>query len=66
MAQEKQQFAGGASYHPDGIYPEMLESEKMMKPEDFTGTPWKNYQGGVAPNSADFPVLVEKIKEMDL
>lgn len=59
-------LAGGVSYHPDGLYPEMLEFEKVMKPENFDGTPWKNYYDSVAPNPADFPALVEKIKKLDI
>ncbi len=32
-------FAGGASYNPDGFYPELLEGMKKMKPEDLAGSP---------------------------
>ncbi|MGZ7109721.1 MAG: alpha/beta fold hydrolase [Methanobacterium sp.] len=53
-------FAGGASYHPDSFYSEVLE--KMMKP----GKLWKEYYDSIAPNPSDFPMLVEKIKEMIL
>jgi pimeloyl-ACP methyl ester carboxylesterase len=53
-------FSGGPSYHPDGFYPEVLESEKMMKP----GKPWREYYESIAPKPSDFPVIVEKIKEM--
>jgi pimeloyl-ACP methyl ester carboxylesterase len=59
-------FAGGASYRPDGLYHEVLEFEKTMKPDNFAGTPWKNYYDSVAPNPANFPVLVEKIKELNI
>jgi len=53
-------FSGGPSYHPDGFYPEFLESEKMMKP----GKTWKDYYDNIAPNPSDLPVMIEKIKQM--
>jgi pimeloyl-ACP methyl ester carboxylesterase len=59
-------YAGGASYNPDGFYPEMLEGEKKMTPETFTGTPWLKTYLRIAPNKADWPKLVEKIKVLDL
>jgi pimeloyl-ACP methyl ester carboxylesterase len=59
-------YAGGASYDPDGFYPELLEGEKKMTPDAFVGTPWlKTYQR-IAPNKGDWPKLVEKIKVLDL
>lgn len=59
-------YVGGASYDPDGFYPELLEGEKKMTPDAFAGTPWlKTYQR-IAPNKGDWPKLVEKIKALDL
>src|ERR1700680_1125303 len=59
-------YAGGASYDPDGFYPELLEGEKKMTPDAFIGTPLlKTYQR-IAPNKGDWPKLVEKIKVLDL
>jgi len=59
-------FAGGASYDPDGFYPELLEGEKKMTPDAFVGTPWLKAYMRIAPNKADWPKLVEKIKTLDL
>ena len=59
-------FAGGASYDPDGFYPELLEGEKKMTPDAFAGTPWLRTYMRIAPNKGDWPKLVEKIKELDL
>jgi pimeloyl-ACP methyl ester carboxylesterase len=59
-------FAGGASYNPDGFYPELLEGEKKMKPADFAGTPWLKAYTRVAPHRGDWPRLVNKIKDLDV
>jgi pimeloyl-ACP methyl ester carboxylesterase len=59
-------YAGGASYDPDGFYPELLEGEKKMTPDAFAGTPWLKTYLRIAPNKGDWPKLVEKIKVLDL
>ena len=59
-------YAGGASYDPDGYYSEVLEGEKKMTPDAFVGTPWLKAYMRIAPNKADWPKLVEKIKTLDL
>jgi pimeloyl-ACP methyl ester carboxylesterase len=59
-------FFGGASYAPEGSYPEALEFEKVMKPEDLRDTPWKRSYDEVAPNPENFPALVDKIRTLDL
>lgn len=59
-------FAGGAAYNPDGFYPELLEGEKKMKPEDFAGTPWLKAYTRIAPHRGDWPKLVNKIKDLDV
>jgi pimeloyl-ACP methyl ester carboxylesterase len=59
-------YAGGASYDPDGYYSEVLDGEKKMTPDAFVGTPWLKAYTRIAPNKADWPRLVEKIKTLDL
>lgn len=59
-------FAGGASFGPDGFYPELLEGEKKMTPEALAGTPWLKAYMRIAPNRGDWPKLVEKIKDLDV
>jgi pimeloyl-ACP methyl ester carboxylesterase len=59
-------WAGGAAYSPEGFYPELMEGEKKMKPEDFAGTPWLRAYKRIAPNRGDWPKLVAKIKDLDL
>ncbi|HEY3115083.1 MAG TPA: alpha/beta hydrolase [Gemmatimonadaceae bacterium] len=59
-------FAGGASYNVAGFYPELMEGEKKMKPEDFAGTPWLKAYVRIAPHPGDWPKLVTKIKDLDV
>ncbi|HEX9220478.1 MAG TPA: alpha/beta hydrolase [Gemmatimonadaceae bacterium] len=59
-------FAGGASYNVAGFYPELMEGEKKMKPEDFAGTPWLKAYTRIAPHPGDWPKLVTKIKDLDV
>ena len=59
-------FAGGAAYNVAGFYPELMEGEKKMKPEDFAGTPWLKAYLRIAPHPGDWPKLVTKIKELDV
>ena len=44
-------YAGGASYDPDGYYPELLDGEKKMTPDAFVGTPWLKTYMRIASNN---------------
>jgi pimeloyl-ACP methyl ester carboxylesterase len=59
-------FAGGASYRPNGLYPELLEAEKTMKPEDLADTPFHEAYRKTAPDPEQWPTLVAKVTELDL
>lgn len=59
-------FAGGAVHGPEGFYPEVLEGEEKMRPEDFAGTPWLEAYRRIAPNPRNWPRLVDKIRALDL
>ena len=55
-----------AHYRLDSIYPEVLAGIAEVTPEIMMGTPWyEEYYAPVAPRPEDFPVLVEKLKELD-
>jgi pimeloyl-ACP methyl ester carboxylesterase len=54
------------AYNNDGLYPEVLQGEETMKPEGLAGTPWQEEYSRIAPHPEDWPVLVEKVKRMDL
>jgi pimeloyl-ACP methyl ester carboxylesterase len=58
--------AGGASFNRDGLYPELLETEEKMKPEDFAGSPFQEAYAKTAPNPEYWPALIAKIKDLDL
>ncbi len=54
------------AYRADGLYPELLEGEKKMKPGDLNGTPWQAEYARIAPNPEGWPALVEKVVRLDL
>jgi pimeloyl-ACP methyl ester carboxylesterase len=55
-----------AHYRLDNIYPEVLAGIAEVTPQIMMGTPWyEKYYAPVAPRPEDFPVLVEKLKELD-
>jgi pimeloyl-ACP methyl ester carboxylesterase len=55
-----------ASYTSDGTQPELHEMTPGITPEMFAGSPIEAAYKEVAPNPEDFPVLVEKLKELDM
>ena len=57
-------FAGGTSYRPDGLYPEML-AEQEPAADDLTGSVWHKAYLRVAPDPSRWPVLVAKNRELD-
>jgi pimeloyl-ACP methyl ester carboxylesterase len=57
-------FAGGTSYGPDGLYPEML-AEPEPAADGLTGSVWHQAYLRVAPDPSRWPVLVAKNRELD-
>ena len=55
-----------ASYTSDGMQPELHEMVPSITPEMFAGSPMESAYRELAPNPEDFPVLVEKLKELDM
>ncbi|HET9927455.1 MAG TPA: alpha/beta hydrolase [Rubrobacter sp.] len=55
-----------ASYTSDGMQPELHEMIPSLTPEMFAGSPIEAAYREVAPKPEDFPVLVEKLKELDM
>jgi len=53
------------AYNRDGAYPEMFEGEENLKPDDLAGTPFAEEYSRKAPNPEDWPVLIEKVKQLD-
>ncbi|HYQ85218.1 MAG TPA: alpha/beta hydrolase [Rubrobacter sp.] len=55
-----------ASYTSDGMQPELHEMIPSLTPEMFAVSPIEAAYREVAPKPEDFPVLVEKLKELDM
>jgi pimeloyl-ACP methyl ester carboxylesterase len=55
-----------ASYTSDGMQPELHEMIPTITPEMFAGSPMEAAYQELAPNPADFPTLVEKMKRLDV
>ena len=56
---------GGSMYRAEGFHPELMKMEATMTADMMKDTPWKASYDSVAPNRADFPRLVDKIKLLD-
>ena len=54
-----------ATYNTEGWYPDMLELVPSITPELFAGSPIEADYMELAPNPEDFPVLVEKLVQLD-
>ncbi|MDQ1275566.1 MAG: Alpha/beta hydrolase [Euryarchaeota archaeon] len=52
------------SYNNDGLYPEVLEGEEKLKPEDLDGTEWQKAYARIAPNPEQWHTLIEKEKQL--
>ena len=55
----------GTSYTSDGVYPEVLAMIQTITPELIAGTPFEEAYFRNAPNPEDWPVLIEKLKDLD-
>ncbi|MEK7152466.1 MAG: alpha/beta hydrolase [Patescibacteria group bacterium] len=50
----------------DGYYPEILQGEMNMKPEDLAGSPFQKAYAKTAPDPENWPALIDKVKDLDL
>jgi pimeloyl-ACP methyl ester carboxylesterase len=55
-----------ASYRSDGTYPELWDMIETITPEAFAGSPREAEYRRLAPDPGAFPVLVEKLKALQL
>lgn len=53
------------AFRLDGWFPEILESIATITPEVFAGSPFETEYMRLAPNTEDWPVLIEKLKAVD-
>ncbi|MGQ0576984.1 MAG: alpha/beta fold hydrolase [Pseudonocardia sp.] len=54
------------SFRHDGMQPELLEMIPTLTPEMFAGSPIETTYAEIAPDPSRFPVLVEKLKALDM
>jgi pimeloyl-ACP methyl ester carboxylesterase len=54
-----------AGYRSDAMQPELLDMIPTITPEMFAGTPFEAAYRAVAPDPDRFPVLVDKLKQLD-
>ena len=57
--------AVSANYRSDGYYPELLELIQTITPEVFAGSPLEASYLRNAPNPDNWPVLIDKLKQLD-
>jgi pimeloyl-ACP methyl ester carboxylesterase len=53
------------TFSKSGFHPGALEGLAQLRPEHLEGSPWQQEYSRVAPNQDDWPVLLEKIKDMN-
>ena len=51
-------------YSNEGLYPEILEGEEKMKPEDLDGSEWQRAYTKVAPNPENWHALIAKEQQL--
>lgn len=52
------------AYNNNGLYPEVLEGEEKLKPEDLDGTEWQKAYARIAPDPEHWHILIEKEKQL--
>ena len=58
-------FAGGASFDPSGLYPELAAHFESFDPHQLDGTPWHEAYRRVAPDPNAWTALVTKVNQLD-
>ena len=58
-------FAGGASYDPDGFYPELSAAPENAQSASLNGTPLQEAYAKVAPDPTRWNSLVDKVLQLD-
>jgi len=59
-------IVASVAYKNEGLHPELLAGMESLKPENLAGTPWQEEYARIAPNPEDWPILVAKVKQLDL
>jgi pimeloyl-ACP methyl ester carboxylesterase len=50
----------------DGLHPGLMDGIEELTPQDLAGSPFEREYAEIAPNPADWPALLEKVKQLDL
>jgi pimeloyl-ACP methyl ester carboxylesterase len=58
-------YAGGVSFDPSGVYPELRDVFETFDPHQLDGTRWHEAYRRVAPDPAAWASLVVKVNELD-
>jgi pimeloyl-ACP methyl ester carboxylesterase len=53
------------TYTPDGFHPGLIEGMENLQPEMLFGTPFYEEYTRIAPRPADWPRLVDRVKQLD-
>lgn len=62
---ERLVWAGGVSFDPSGIHPELLVAFDSFDPQELVGTPWHEAYRRVAPEPEAWIPLVVKVNQLD-
>jgi pimeloyl-ACP methyl ester carboxylesterase len=57
--------AASGQYRLDGMYPEVISMIAQITPEMFIQSPFYDAYAAVAPDTSQFPQVVEKLKKLD-
>lgn len=57
--------AASATFNSDGVYPGILENVDLLTAEALAGTSIEEEYLRLAPNPEDFPILVDKIRQLE-
>jgi pimeloyl-ACP methyl ester carboxylesterase len=61
----RRQVLASGSFRHDGMYPEVLAMISQITPEAFAGSPMEAVYREEAPHPENWPVLIEKLKDLD-
>lgn len=64
-ARVRRLVVASGTYKTEGMYPELVAMIEQMTPESFAGSPFEAEYKRLAANPENFPVLVEKLKQLD-
>lgn len=53
------------TYNKDGMHPGLLEGMADLKPEHLAGSPFEEEYARIAPNPENWPMLIDKVKQLD-